>query len=351
MTKRRKVTLALSLLSLALVGVSTAATLTDGFREKPADVLEGGLSATPLDNIRFLATETAQAADGTLVQTIRYTLEPDGATETAFHFQLLWNDDPSCGKESEGWSEGKSPEDYVTYDADTESRTLTFTCLEPFGHQLYFEMRSTSDPSIKASLTLDYRRRKTRNAAITATTAFDPGKPIRFTYENEAFTIGTTGEKALSDPKLTYEVAYEDNGVSFDSLFASPRVVGAYAESYKYDGKTYGDALLPAMKGKVDSYLRSIPTTDGSAVFDVPTFRSLFVYQYAAYHTYMDVYLDSAQVFNAFVERYRSAYAQGSGYRLTADLEGRASFAALLELNITPGTLTGILLEDGNIEF
>ena len=354
MTKRNKLTIALASFCLSLTLLGGLSTLTKGFTDFRFENLEQEteLGATAVENIRFLSETNSVLADGSLKKEILYEIQPASAKDETFSYRLDWNDAPTAGKESDSWKDGKNAEDYVTYQVNAQESRISFTCAEAFGHQMTFVMTAVSNPDIRASLTLDYNRRLLSNARIETTPTFDPGKGIKVHVVNEVYSIGTMGEKTRNLTP-TIEVTYKNNGTSFDSLFADIKVDGINSQNYKYLGTDYSSPskLLSDMKERVRNYLLTIPSADGSKVFDQKTFQSYLTYSYHAYTTYQPIYESTSISLQEFIRRYQAAYASGSGFHIHVDAEGKASYDSLIALNLTASTLTGLSFSDSGIVF
>ena len=354
MTKRNKWTIGLASFCLSLTLLGGFSTLTKGFTDFSFGSIEeqAGLNATAVENIRFLSETDTMRQDGTMQKEILFTIEPESARDETFSYHLDWNADSSAGKESENWKDGKKAEDYVTYEVKEENSRIVFTCGEAFGHQMKFVMTSVSNPDIRASLTLDYKRKLLSNARIKTTPTFAPGKAIQVKVIDEVYSIGTKGEKT-KDLKPTIDVTYKDNGTSYDSLFADIIVDGINSQNYKYLGSDYNspDKLLADMKEKVRNYLLKIPSESGEMTFDQATFQSYLTYSYHAYTTYKPIYQESRVSLNEFIKRYQNAYASGSGFHLHVDAEGKATYDNLIALGLSASTLTDISFSDSSIVF
>lgn len=355
MTKRSKLTVSLATFCLALTLVGGFSSLTKGFTD--FDIFHDedvpALAATPVDNIRFLSVEDRLLEDGSMVKEILYEIEPASAQNETFNYLLDWNAQAGENKENDTWKNGKNAEDYVTYEVNSEESRISFTCKQAFGHQMTFLMTSISNPDIQASLTLDYNRRLVSPASIEVTSPeYAEGKAIQVQVTDEVYTVGTKGEKSR-DLKPTITIAYKDSGKSYDSLFAPILTEGIHSKEYQYLDEDYDDPdeLLAAMKANVQTYLTSLATEDGSKKFDVKTFRSYLTYSYYAYYTYKPIYNDTQESLNAFIKNYKEAYAQGSGFNLHVDAEGKASYDHLLELKLDVSTLTGLSFTSENITF
>ena len=354
MTKRSKLTVGLASFCLSLTVLGGFATLTKGFTDFSfgQDGISDTLNVRPIDNIRFQSVLETEGKDGTVRKEILYTLEPASVKDENFNCKLEWNSAPGAGKESADWSNGKTLEDYMTYELDSSASRITFECKKAFGHQILFTMAAESNPDISASLTLDYRRKLLKNAAIQATPVFDPGKGIPVTVVDEVYSIGTVGDKAQ---KLTPEiqVEYRDSGTAYDDLFEPIQTQGIHSQKYKYLGQSYSGSanLLAEMKKQVKAYLVSIPSQAGSKKFDLAEFKKLLTYSYHAYTTYTEIYQETTKSFNGFIRKYKAANASGSGFLLKAKAGTKATYESLISLNLEASSLTNIDLSEDGIEF
>ena len=348
MTKRKKWTIALSLVTLTLVGVGAAAGLTNGFRNEPALTTET-LSATAVENIRFLKVEERELADGVIEKKIGYELVPADAKNADFNCYLSWSEEQDAHKENATWKEGKDIGDYMTYALDTTRKELTFRCLQPFGHEIQFVMAAPSNPDIQAKLSMDYRRKLLSPASITANNILKDGTSLSYKVTNETYSIGTIGE-GTRELKATASIYYENQGRSIGDMLGSPIITGAYAESFRYQGKQYGNAsdLVSAVETGLTQYLQSL--TGSSKTFLEEDLKEILTYEYYAYRTYQEVYLPSEKLYTQFL----TAYSDGkdkSGYYLSIDAEGKASYKERVDIDVELVKLSGIEFESDNIEF
>lgn len=348
MTKRKKLTIALSAVTLSLVGVGAAAGWTNGFRSLDP-LSEEILSATAVENIRFLKVEEKELEDGVVEKTISYTLVPANAKADEFSCRLSWNEEEDANKESATWSQGKEIDDYMTYALDAEKQQLTFRCLQPFGHEIAFEMSATSNPDVRATLTMDYRRKLIAPASITANNVLSEGESLSYAVQNETYTVGTIGEGSR-DLKATAKVTWKEMGRTLSSTIGSPSVLGAYGDSYRYQGQKYdkGSDLIAAVSAALTTYVNSLIGSEKT--FHEEDLKELLKYEYLAYHTFEDVYLDSTKLFAQFLDNYNSGKDE-SGFYLSIDAEGKASYEKRIDFDVETVKLTGIEFGNDHIEF
>lgn len=349
MTKRRKLTLALSVLTLSLVSVGAAAGLTDGFRRLGTEEV---LSATPVENIRFLQVQERVGSDGVIEKEIRYQLEPSDAIADEFDCALLWSPEEDANRESDGWKTGKDVADYMTYVLDVEEQKLTFRCLQPFGHEIVFSMASAEDPDIQASLSMDYRRKLVKGASIQANNVLEEGVGLTYDVVQESYSIGTIGERGES-VSATAGLEWKDEGRSLADMMGTATVVGAYSEAFRYQGQSYQRAsdLVQAVAAKTTEYFQSLVGETTAKAFHEEELKEVMTYEYFAYRTFEDVYLETTKVYRQFVENYQ-AEKDGSGYYLTVDAGGKASYSERVELKVELTKLTGIEFVGGDrLEF
>lgn len=103
-----------------------------------------------------LSTMVAEASESGESIIITATVKPENATNKKVDFNVNWNDPNS------GWANGKSVNDYITLVPVSDgSSTATVTAVQPFAEKIVVTVVSRDNAQIKATCTLDYRKRLT----------------------------------------------------------------------------------------------------------------------------------------------------------------------------------------------
>lgn len=358
MTKRNKITVLLSVLLSGIVITSGVGVMTNGFTNFDfGNIITNttdNFEVEELHNIHFSQVKESVLSDGTIRKEVTFSLTPNNADTTNLNTTLLWDEESNDNYESDTWYEDKNILDYVTYELDGENKKLTFDCSGPFGTGMIFTLSAKNDPSVKASLKLNYKRReiKAANASLVSD-GYVPDGSMRINANHAVYSIGSSGDRAPTDP-FSLDVQYiSGTDYSFDSLFSGIQTTGIYAQQFKYNGKDYtvASSVLSDMKENVNNYLLSLPSLEEDNIFETATFRNLLTYQYASHKTYQIVFSESTLNFSTFIEEYNKAVDNGYGYQVTVSLNDDVLLKKLLPIEITPDNITDINLSEEEIEF
>ncbi len=352
--KRRKILL----LSLAALMPASACALgvvyTNGGGSEYYKPDNDSFELSELSGIKLNLLSERDNIDGTVSKVVGYTLTPASSTSVDFGFYTDWDTANSSLYESDDWENTKKVADYLTFQSDTVNKTINFTCLKPFGTKIILTMVSEDNPEIKASININYRRKKLKDAtAVLSSTVLEKNAVIKVTSEKGLYSIGTIGDKPSTDMPALKTTFKETGTYTYDSLFGEIIYKNIYSQSYKYQGTDYDqkENVRIAIKEKISSYLFSLPTVDGSKTLDVVQFRNLFTYEYAAYRTYETVYLKSTDLFSQFVNKYTEAYANGAGINVEVTWNGKQVLSQRLSMSLDSTTIEGINVVDPIIEF
>lgn len=308
-------------------------------------------SVSEAKGIKIRLLSTVSNADGTVTKVVGYTLDPKEAVVTDFNAGLDWNrgDDREYDWE---YDPNRKVEDYMTYSIDSVNKTITFTCKKAFGRKINFDLSLKENPSVKAGLLIDYERKVLTPFSIAfENNAFTDGKPVKINTISSVYSVGTKG---LREDEFSLSVDYDSSKTSFRSLFGEAVNPSTYASgTYYYKGVSYIDKnqFLNVLSSAVDEYMRSCITLDGSVDFTKQEFTDLASFQYIMYHTYRDELGTSRTIASDFINNYKAAVKQGSGYRAKVSVNGAEKFNALVDMSLNAQMVNSIQLSDGVISF
>ena len=355
MTKRRKKTTIYASLCCSLVLLSSLAIMSDGFTNFSFTETENSsLEVSELKNIRFLSVTDTYNGD-IYTKTITFELIPSDATSDMFTSSIRWNNDDNPDYESADWREGKNIEDYLKYEIDMEKKTITINCLRAFGNQAILRLSSVENASVFAELSIDYRRKLISNTHIDINEPYYvDNMPIIVSAVGDTYSIGTIGPRSEGELELDlFRKGYQQGKVSIDDLFGDIITTGIYSSVYRYQNEKYysAESVRREISLNVTTYINSIPTTDGSVLFSADKFKSLFTYEFVAYHTTEDIYQSTSDLYYTFLDRYEEALTQESGFYIEAKCQDITSKTFLsFKLDATEGLIDINLGEDA-IEF
>lgn len=347
MEKKRKAVLLTSLFSLVTLSLGVAV----GIHRK-GKVHVDPLKITPLSGIAFTAMKTLRAGEGDITKVVSYTLTPADALVSAFDTSLRFvgvSDDFSWNSEE---TLQKQAEEYMTVGLDAENKTITFTCLKPFGAKMQYDLISKDNPNIFASVYLDYERKVMTEADLLFPngTDFQDGKALLYTPKQTTYTIGTKGRKG---DDLVTQVAYVGNDSDWLSLFHVEMPSGAYSSSIRYQGTTYFSLseVESLMAAQIKDYLISCINSDGAVVYSRSHMAQVLSFEYIKYHDYMDHWGTSSHPYTYFLSRYQRAFQSGSAMRVTLTVNGEMRKSQLISFHEEASQLTRIDVSEGSITF
>lgn len=312
---------------------------------------DNDFSVSEAKGIHIKLLSTVSNADGTVTKVVSYSLDPKEAVVTDFNAGLDWNRGTDSQYDWE-YDASKKVEDYMTYYIDPTEKTITFTCKKAFGRKINFDLSLKDNPSVKASLLIDYERKVLTPFSIAfENNAFTDSKPVKINATSSVYSVGTKG---LREDKFALSVDYDSSKTSFRSLFGEAVNPSTYSSgTYYYKGVSYTDKsqFLNVLSSAVDKYMRSCITLDGSVNFTKQEFTDLASFQYIMYHTYRDELGTSRTIASDFINNYKAAVKQGSGYRAKVSVNGTEKFNALVDMNLNAQMVNSIQLSDGVISF
>lgn len=348
--KRRIAVLSLSVLCASLVSVSSLIALSSTNKDTEEQG-KGDLNIQEKENIQILSS--TKSVDGNTIS-VKYTLTPATISYVNFNSSLKWTSKTSDLFESEDWHEDKNTEDYVSYEIDQPNKTISFHCLEAFGHEMTFMLSSPSNESIRATMALNYTRRElTPATANIDAEGFVENESLAINTSLPIYSVGSVGEKP-TDKFMIEKSYYESSNRKFDDLFKTPSTTGLYSTSFKYNGSEYTspDTLKAAIRDKVKEYMLSLIDLKEEKTFLSSDFEQAFTYEYAAYSMGgRVVYLKNSSLMTYFLSQYQTYYEKGNAFQVIVKYDTKTVLTKKLSITLSQDSLTGIDLEDGSITF
>lgn len=311
----------------------------------------GNLDVEAVSGITVKCLRTINNADGSFSKEIGYVLEPEGVQTDEFDTLISWNQGTNPDYDWE-YDQNKSIEDYVTYSLNTEAKTILFTCKKAFGRQIDFYLILKNDPSIKATVVLNYERKVlTKAKSSLSVDKFSDKKPIQVNLTNTVYSAGTKGRKS-DDVRLRVE--YDASSVAFRSLFGQCNNPSTYSSGiYQYLGVKYSstETFVNAMMPKVDEYIKSTITFDGSVSFTRDELKKYTSFEYVMYRTFRDEYGTDSHITNDFIKNYKEAVKKGSGYRVIVFVNDEVILNQLIDLDMNANLVTSVRFEQSYLDF
>lgn len=346
-----KRTVAVTSLSILCAGLISACSLLAVFDGSRDDDNPGELNVKEVENIHILSS--TKSSDGNTI-TVKYTLKPSSITYVNFNTSLTWSEREDEAYESATWHNGKLTTDYISTAIDQNNKSITFTCLQPFGREMIFTISSPSNSKIQSRMSLNYTRREIEapKAAITAD-GFVENEKLIIEKTLPVFSVGSIGDRPQDEFRIEKNFL-EQSSYSFDSLFRQPDISGIYSTSFKYQGKDYTnpELLRMAIRDHVKEYFYSLITFDNPVIFTSRDFEEAFTYEYAAYSMAgKTVYLKNSTIKNDFLTKYEKAYDNNAGFQVSIYYASRKVLTKRLNITLSADSLTDINLEDSSIVF
>lgn len=346
MEKKKFVVLLTSILATGSLCTTAALGIKKGMNQKE----EGGLQIHGLSGITFTNMRTLYASDGAVTKKVNYTLTPVDADVKTFDTYLAFrgeSEDYSWSKEE---AATKNPADYMTVTLDTDNKTITFACSQPFGSMLTYSMIYPENPSIQANVYMDYERKISSSAEMTLPNGnvYTNGVGLQYQTKENTYTIGTKGRKS---DDIEVSVDYNDT----DSYFASLIKVNnpsTYSSTMRYLGANYtsNSALAASMATNVKNYLISCVTSDGSVLYQRSEMMKYLSFQYIV-HTYKDEYVNTNEAYYKFTENYHNAFEKGKAITLTFKVNNEVKKSQLLDIASEEQALRNLSIDNANLTF
>ena len=199
-------------------------------------------------------------AEGKATITVSYEVQPENATNQDITVTPTFAGDDSSSTDDDSWKSEKTVTDYVTTSVDNESKTVTINCTEAFGSQILVTLTSVDNPEATASLTVDYRIKRTYSINASSHTITSNGNwqdLAKGSYTESVGTLPYNGE--------TYSIALESATVnaSVNSALASYTALlnalktgvgsSVVTELNKLEGADYNTAVTTLNAHKTDA--------------------------------------------------------------------------------------------------
>ena len=110
---------------------------------------ESSFNNPVIDNQELLTikrTSSITNSDGTETQSFVYSINPENATNQNVILTAKFIDGTSC-------------DEYITYNSNTDEKTISVTCLKDFSKQILLEVMSESNNSITKTIKIDYEKK------------------------------------------------------------------------------------------------------------------------------------------------------------------------------------------------
>lgn len=181
------------------------------------------------DKVQELPNSIVATSESSESITFNATVKPDDSYDKSLAWALTWTNT------SDEWATGKTTTDYVSMTVGTTDSThVTIACIEAFDEQMIMTATSVTNPSIKATATIDYMR----SAVVSG---------MDLTYGD------TSGDISKKDVKLTPVLSVKEGDI--DKSINDQAVV--FTPSFDYGIGTVNPDITSSMKvGLSDEFYR-----------------------------------------------------------------------------------------------
>ncbi len=304
------------------------------------------VNVSNVNGLRFVQKAAVNNGDGTFTETITYTT--NGDVTNNFYVTLAWSQDYV-----------DDVYNYYSVDLSLESKTISITNKKACPKQATLKIVHNDDPSINASLTIDYKVKKLSSASITISggenSILQDGLNLvpsitAPTYSVGSIDIARESENFSVSGNMNWASASGYSGVG-QILSLSTELYTAYSD-YKYKGTNYDSStdLLKAMQSEITNAFNSIYSlSDKTISFNFSALKEALTYQYS-YKTFTINY-SNANLYSEFINEFSTlCSSRGSSYRVTFSAYGVNKSIDFKNLSMT--TLSGgISLDNESIVF
>ena len=162
---------------------------------EPSNQVETNVDAKNL-NLKLLSVMLAD--DGSVIKEFTYEINPSNASNQSINVSVAWAGDESSSSDDDSFKSGKTVTDYVTIAKDESQKKITLTCKQAFGSQVLANVVSIDNPEAKASVKVEYRKKRTHSYEISGNTisssVISVDDLINFTYQDSVGTLPFNGE-------------------------------------------------------------------------------------------------------------------------------------------------------------
>lgn len=298
--------------------------------------------------LKVLSVETL--ATGETVQTVGYTVNG--------------NLDPQKIVGALAWTDTSYDQDistFVTPVLDKNAKTIKLTCLKPFDHQMTYSLYSEELSEAKASLTIDYMQKVTKEANVSFTassTSFGDELHITTSVTAPTYSIGSILIDNKPSENLTWSYGWTNaGGKTLNSIMPSTSMIkkGEDGSGVYYQNETYGVSelsnVITAIETNVNNYFRNLISTKNVTV-SLQTLKDLFTYSRNVRQSYGGyVRVATTELFDLFVTNYnREALTYGAFIEYTATAYNKNKTLSFNKIEATK-TVGDLSINDGNIIF
>lgn len=162
---------------------------------EPSNQVETNVDAKNL-NLKLLSVMLAD--DGSVIKEFTYEINPSNASNQSINVSVAWAGEESSSSDDDSFKSGKTVTDYVTIAKDESQKKITLTCKQAFGSQVLANVVSIDNPEAKASVKVEYRKKRTHSYEISGNTisssVISVDDLINFTYQDSVGTLPFNGE-------------------------------------------------------------------------------------------------------------------------------------------------------------
>ena len=166
-------------------------------------------------NLSLKLSAVMLAEDGSVTKEFTYTITPDNATNQSINVSVAWAENDSSATDDDSFKNSKTVTDYVTISKDEAQKKITLTCKQAFGSQVIANISSVDNPEVKASVKVEYRKKRTytyENVGQTLSSSVTSVEDLlNFTYSD---SVGTLPFNGVAEDVLTFEDGTINSSVS-----------------------------------------------------------------------------------------------------------------------------------------
>ncbi len=157
-------------------------------------------------NLSLKLAAVMLAEDGSVTKEFTYTITPENATNQSINVSVAWAQNDSSVTDDDSFKNSKTVTDYVTIAKDESQQKITLTCKQAFGSQVIANISSVDNPEAKASVKVEYRKKRTytyENVGHTLSSSVTSVEDLlNFTYSD---SVGTLPFNGVAEDVLTLQ--------------------------------------------------------------------------------------------------------------------------------------------------
>ena len=166
-------------------------------------------------NLSLKLAAVMLAEDGSVTKEFTYTITPENATNQSINVSVAWAENDSSTTDDDSFKNSKTVTDYVTIAKDEAQKKITLTCKQAFGSQVIANISSVDNPEAKASVKVEYRKKRTyayENVGQTLSSSVTSVEDLlNFTYSD---SVGTLPFNGIAEDVLTLQDGTINSSVS-----------------------------------------------------------------------------------------------------------------------------------------